>query len=536
MKLFARPAIALTVLLVLAGLASAQVPKPDHHLLRNRKPSRISQRQGLSSQWTPLTNQLCTGANPCFPAGATMLLTDGTIIVHEEQNGGERHWYKLTPDAFGSYVNGTWSQLASIPAAFKYAPLFFGSQVIADGRLAVIGGEVNLNSYAWTTQGAIYDPVANSWTNVPPPAGWQRTGDAQAINLPNGTYMQASCCDQPPKWAYLNPTNLTWTNFQGNGKFDVFDEEGWNLLPNGKLLTVDAYVFQYDATGMNSELYDPSTQSWSSAGSTVVQLWDSACGIPTNHPTYEVGPAVLRPDGTVFATGSTNGCAAGHTAIYDSHTGTWTAGPDFPVSNVSIADGPAALETNGKVLMMGSVDEGPPATFFEWDGTNLTAIPGPPNAPNAGSFYGHLLPLPSGQILYTDWLFPGFGAPADVEIFTPSGTYNPAWAPQIVAASTSLTRGTTQTLYGFRLSGMSEGGSYGDDYQPSTNYALVRLTNNATGHVFYCRTHNPSSYAVQSTSLQYTKFDVPGGAETGISTLQAVTNGIPSQAIAVMVR
>ncbi len=55
--------------------------------------------------------------------------------------------------------------------------------------------------------------------------------------------MQASCCDSAPKWAYLNPTTLAWTNFQGNGKFDVFDEEGWNLLPNGKILTVDAYVF-----------------------------------------------------------------------------------------------------------------------------------------------------------------------------------------------------------------------------------------------------------------------------------------------------
>ena len=100
--------------------------------------------------------------------------------------------------------------------------------------------------------GAIYDPVADTWTNVPAPNGWQNTGDAQATNLANGTYMQASCCDYPPKWAYLNPTTLTWTNFQGDGKFDIFDEEGWNLLPNGKLLTVDAYVFQYDAAGMNS--------------------------------------------------------------------------------------------------------------------------------------------------------------------------------------------------------------------------------------------------------------------------------------------
>jgi hypothetical protein len=463
-----------------------------------------------------------------------MLLTDGTVIVHEEQDGGEQNWFKLTPDIFGSYVNGTWSQVASIPAALNYAPLFFGSQVIADGRLTVIGGEYNFDNPVWTTQGAIYDPVANTWTNVPAPVGWQRTGDAQATNLANGTYMQASCCDQPPKWAYLNPTTLTWTNFQGNGKFDIFDEEGWTQLPGGKILTVDAYVFQYNASGMNSELYDPSTHSWTSAGSTVVQLWDSGCGNQST-ASFEVGPAVLRPDGTVFATGSTNGCQTGHTAIYNSHTGTWTAGPDFPVRDLSIADGPAALETNGKVLMMGSIDEGPPATFFEWDGTNLLAVPGPAQVANAGSFYGHLLPLPSGQILYTDWLYPGFGTPADVSVYTPTGNYNPAWAPKILAASTNLNRGTTYVLYGMQLAGMGEGGAYGDDYQPSTNYALVRLTNNSTGHVFYCRTHNPSSYAVQSTGVQFTKFDVPAGAETGLSTLVAVTNGIPSSPVTVNV-
>jgi hypothetical protein len=64
---------------------------------------------------------------------------------------------------------------------------------------------------------------------------------------------------------------------------------------------------------------------------------------------------------------------------------------------------------------------------FEWDGTNVTVVPGPAQAANAGSFHGHLLPLPSGQILYTDRLFPGFGVPADVSVFTLTGTYNPAW-------------------------------------------------------------------------------------------------------------
>ena len=108
-------------------------------------------------------------------------------------------------------------------------------------------------------------------------------------------------------------------------------------------------------------------------------------------------------------------------------------------------------------------------------------------------------------------------------------------APKILAASTNVNRGTTYVLYGTQLAGVSQGGAYGDDDQPSTNYALVRLTNKVTGHVFYCRTHNPSSYAVQSSSVQYTHFDVPAGAETGLSTLLAVTNGIPSNLIVVNV-
>ena len=163
MNKFARFALAIALVLALVGLASAQMPKAVH---------RVTPHPGLDqqsaptadgqSQWSPLNNQLCTGNNPCFPAGVTMLLSDGTVIVHEEQDGGEQNWYKLTPDAFGSYVNGTWSQVASIPPSLSYAPLYFGSQVIADGRLTVIGGEYNFDQPVWTTQGAIYDPVANA--------------------------------------------------------------------------------------------------------------------------------------------------------------------------------------------------------------------------------------------------------------------------------------------------------------------------------------------------------------------------------------
>ena len=79
------------------------------------------------------------------------------------------------------------------------------------------------------TVGYIYDPVANTWTNVAPPSGWSNIGDSPSVILVNGSYIQSSCCDNPPTAAILNPSTLTWTS-TGTGKFDIYDEEGMTLL------------------------------------------------------------------------------------------------------------------------------------------------------------------------------------------------------------------------------------------------------------------------------------------------------------------
>lgn len=464
--------------------------------------------------WTRTTN------NPPVNLGTTLLLTDGTVIAHEENdqnnNVATLAWYKLTPDINGSYINGTWSQIASLPAG--YGPLFFGSAVLPDGRVIVEGGEYNQYGSGFTKLGAIYDPVANTWTSVNAPTGWNAIGDASTVVLANGQLMLANTLTVQA--ALLNPLTLTWTA-TGSGKFDVNDEEGWTLLPNGKVLTVDAYVNRYQSNGMNYELYDPVAGTWSVAGTTPVQLWDSAanCG-GQSHASFEVGPALLLPNGTVFATGA-NSCGPGHTAIYDTNSGTWTAGPDFP-SNLDIADGPAALEPNGKMLMMTSpliFNRG--GIFFEWDGNTLSQVPGPPNAPNVSSYQGHLLVLPTGQIMYTDYT-------NDVEIFTPtSGNYN--WVPSAYFQSLAPSRGNTYLMIGFKLNGLSQATAYGDDLQCATNYPIVRFTNVATGHVFYCRTHGFSTMAVGYQGPVKTQVDIPGNMESGPSYFQVVANGIPSQ-------
>ena len=320
---------------------------------------------------------------PTFPVGAIALLTDGTVLLHEEQDTSPQKWYKLTPDDTGSYVNGTIKPIASLPSG--YGPWFFGSVVLPDGRYIIEGGEYNLTNAVWTTLGAIYDPVKNKWTSVKPPAGWGSIGDAQSVILNDGTYMQANCCNT--QQAYFNPKTLGWTNITNTGKVDRFDEEGWTLLPNGDVLTVDAI----DAP--NSEIYNPTTKKWKSAGSTIVRLEDPS--------TQEIGPAVLMPNGTVFATGA-NSSGAGHTSIYNTKTGKWAKGPDFPGRD-NCSDAPASLEINGNVIVMASPGFGDvPSTFYEWNGTKLAKIAGPPNASQDSSFYGHFLVLPTGQLLFTD--------------------------------------------------------------------------------------------------------------------------------------
>src|SRR5579863_8720025 len=523
-----------------------------------------------ASPWQPVNTPPPFPPNECngfgaFPGGGNpLLLTDGSVII---QDAGCPDWVRLTPDSSGSYANGTWTQIASLPAG--YSPLYHSSAVLPDGRVIIMGGEYNYyqGDYfvpIWTAEGAIYDPLANAWTSVAPPPFFdvlettfsppltfppifaQTVGDAQSIVLPDGVYMQADCCTN--QQALLDPKTLTWTP-TGAGKYDINDEEGWTLLPNGEVLTVDAYVpvgFPYIPNGTNSELYDYQTGMWHSAGSTIVQLWDSGltCGElqaapPT--PTFEVGPAVLRADGRVFYTGS-NTCPteSGNTAIYDARNGHWRAGPVFPeidgVTDINMADGPASWEPNDKVLMQASPSYGsPPSFFFEWDGKQLTQVPGPPNASIEGSYVGDMLLLPTGQILFTDDIS------TDIELYTPTITdkdwrFQRKIAPEIVFAPPVVTPGGSYQIEGFLFNGVTLGAAYGDDVQAATNYPLVRITNLRTSHVFYSRTHDHSSMAVASRDLVSTHFDVPSDQETGLSILQVVANGVASEPALVLVR
>jgi hypothetical protein len=135
-----------------------------------------------------------------------------------------------------------------------------------------------------------------------------------------------------------------------------------------------------------------------------------------------------------------------------------------------------------------------------------------------------MLVLPTGEILFTNQT-------NQVALYTSSGSYQAAWQPTISSiSSASLGIGLTNySITGTQFNGLSQGAMYGDDAQSATNYPLIRVTNNATGHVFYMKTHDHSTMAVATGGASVsTMFDVPGNVELGDSTLQVVANGIPS--------
>jgi hypothetical protein len=106
---------------------------------------------------------------------------------------------------------------------------------------------------------------------------------------------------------------------------------------------------------------------------------------------------------------------------------------------------------------------------------------------------------------------------------------------------------------------MSQANYYGDDAQNASNYPIIKVTINATGNIYYGRTHNHSSMGVAQTTLPVsTEFELwscphnignPNDptnlprnlgaacvAETGPATLVVIANGIPSAAVNVTIQ
>jgi hypothetical protein len=466
----------------------------------------------MAGNWIPLANQ--PGGN----VNLMLLLSDGTVMAANFPGGTNigNAWYRLTPDASGSYVQGNWTANAPMASTRR----FFSSVVLRDGRVLVAGAEYGTG---WNTA-EVYDRVANSWTPVPIPYGLLQTNnnpqptnnylntagftDSTAKILPIGTVLVAPNFPTTNNQTLIfNPYTMSWS--AGPITVGNQNEGSWVKLPDDSILAIDK-------NSQNSERYIPSLNTWIADANVPAFLFDAGS---------ELGAALLMQNGQALFIG-----ANGNTAIYTpsgtTNFGSWVQGPTVP-AGLGGHDAPAAMMSNGRILCV--VDSGltnGPSSFYEYAplANSFTAIVGPPVITNVPSYQIVLLDLPDGNVLLAN------ETTSQLYVYQPDPPTLAAGKPTI-ASITAKGDGAFH-LTGLQLNGISEGAAYGDDFQMDSNYPLVRVAD-GSANLIYLPTFNWSSTSVSTgskpVSTEFFAFQslVPALAYS----LVTVANGISSDPV-----
>lgn len=498
-----------------------------------------------------------TSSGP-FAADLMILLTDGSLLIHNGYVSNidtANQWLRLTPDHNGRYESGSWSGEIDM----KNARQWFASGVLKDGRVFAIGGEYSNDpsSPSDSPLGEIFDPVTNSWSPLAKPAGFDFVrGDCNGTVLEDGRVLLGGPATSglPPTWpkrtAIWDPHTNAWVEaglkfgaVSSTTKKDPFEEETFALLPKGEVLVPSV------RDTPKAQRYVPSLDDWVNCAASPVKL---AITNLSGVGVFETGPTIVLPDGKAFCIGGT-----GKTAIFTqgpnpTSPGSWVKGPDFPNDTSSspnwplltALDAPACLLPSGKVVLMAGTTTPDSGDYFSLNPVLLEFDPSSPVSPlpqlavqpalppTNYTWQSFFLLLPTGQLLcsaQTSTLF----------LYTPdpaSGSPHASWRPGHISVPVDMKPGSSYTLSGTQLNGLSQAVCYGDDGGMATNYPIVRLMHPASGQVVYLRSHHFSTMGIATGhKLPHDRksctIDIPSGLAKGKWKLTVIANGIPSESI-----
>ncbi|WP_375770443.1 hypothetical protein NR798_05985 [Archangium gephyra] len=388
----------LTILLaaalaVIAASCSVQTPEAE-------KPGQSE--AALSTGWLPTTQM---PEQRRFHS-ATVLTSDKVLVV-----GGWGYSGLTRSAATYDPASETWSPAGELTLAREAHT----ATRLPSGKVLVVGGETFLPPTGYTNTAELYDPATNSWSpagamseargyntatllspsNKVLVVGGLRGGAQQTVDLydvATGTWSTAASLLEPRHshtavrlasgkvlvaggWAggalltteLYEPTTNSWSpsNPLTTARYGHTATE----LPNGKILVAGGRkdiapgTVEFTAT---AELYDPSTQTWTPAGSLV-----GARGFHT---------ATLVA-GKVFVTGGRGpGDVALATAeVYDPATNTWSSTDAMLGARSDHATVYATAP--GKVLVLGGSTHAPLETAEVYDACGLITCNAPPPGP-----------------------------------------------------------------------------------------------------------------------------------------------------------
>ena len=445
-------------------------------------------------------------------------MTDGSVMCKTSGGSADPYgirWDRLYPDIHGSYVNGTWA----VGSPMYNSRLYFSTQVLKDGTLYVAGGEYG----SGRTVGERYYPLIDNWTALPGLANITDTiSDANSEILPDGRVLQSIVSQGGAAtnlMVFYDPIANTYTS--APHCIGIPNESAWVKLPDNSILFVDI-------GGLHAERYIPSLNAWIHDTDPPVELYD-----PYGE---EDGAAFLLPNGKAFFLGSTP-VTAYYTPSGDTSHGTWAVGPKIPDS-LGAPDAAAAMMVDGKILCAFSHTPTADTVFprpteyyvFDYTVDSFTRLLHVPyiigDSLNICAFQSNMLCLPDGNILYASQ------GNDQYYVYTPTGAPLAAGKPTV----TGLIKQDCDTFLavGTLFNGITEGAAYGDDWQMSSNYPIVRLTSNDT--VYYCTTYNWNSTGVmRGAAADTTQFVIPATVPGGTYSLQVVANGNASDPVSINV-
>jgi len=473
--------------------------------------------------WAVGTNRPPSGIGPL------VLLSNGKVLASAQTQDRIITWWLLTPDKNGDYLNGTWSRAAQPQASFN--PAGFNAMTLHSGNLLVTAGEANYDATTKTSgsfnQVFIYNVKENAWIQKASPVvsdiekPFELSSNPTA-ELADGRVIGTTNLYQPPTMVYDEVTD-SWTRA---GNCCNNSESGFTLMQNDKVLHIDTMWNKPSKT----ESFDPSSGFWLDSGFTTQPL-----------SVAEIGPAISLMNGKVLATGATQ-----FTGLYDPKNNSWKAGPTFPkLKNgwiMGAADGELAVLPSGNVLINGGgfifyesplyMSYIPPAKYYLYNvkKNSLTQIIDDPLAAGTTTWAPgiSMVVLPNGQILVSH--------ANKIAAYRDSGEPDDSWRPVVDSiSSTSVTVGEKYSISGRQVSGLTQGTHFGDELQNPTNFPVIRVVNEKTGHVFYGLTSNISSTSIMPMIKATFDFSLDSKIENGSSKLYVIANGVASVPINIVI-
>ena len=326
---------------------------------------------------------------------ATLLPSGKVLVAGGVNNAGGA----ITSAELYDPATNTWSPAGSL--AYPHAE--HTATLLPSGKVLVAAGGNNVAE--------LYDPATNSWSGLSVLATARQRQTATL--LPSGKVLVAGGNNGGALASaeLYDPTTNTWSAAGTLTTGRYFHTA--TLLPSGKVL-VAAGIGVSGATNTpvsSAELYDPTTNGWSSAGSLATARY---------HHT-----ATLLPSGKVLVAAGYNGLILSSAELYDPASNTWSGAASLAATRMNQS---ATLLPSGKLLVAAGQGGVPgnstaltTAEIFDpaantWSATGALAV---------GRYQPTATLLPSGRVLLVGGRATNGSALASTELYDPAAN---AWS------------------------------------------------------------------------------------------------------------